>query len=197
MEEKIVEYSLMTPPFKMKNFEEMSDKETREHYDWYISEIPIRLELLESAINSFKSFDRVKLDFSRESLLIVWDWYLENVQIVQKSEGTYQDELLNANPITRDFIKREEIPKGWLSIAMDISIYFSECFVKNQKQLNWGLVTKPKSLACVNKPVIVGFKNDMKLDATNLLFVLTRKVLKGDKKRDALINLYDNWFNQI
>ena len=58
-------------------------------------------------------------------------------------------------------------------------------------------MTKHKSLECVNKPVIIGFKNDMKLDVTNLLFVLTRKVLKGDKKRDALIKLYDNWLNQI
>lgn len=192
-----MEYSLMTPPFKMKDFEKMSDKEAREHFEWYLSEISVRLDLLESAINSLKSLDRVKLDFSRESLLIVWDWYLENVQIVQKSEEAYQNELLNSNSMTKDFIKREEIPKGWLSVAMDISIYFSECLVKNQEHLNWGIVTKPKSLACVNKPVIVGFKNDMKLDATNLLFVLTRKILKGDKKRDALIKLYDNWLNQI
>ena len=92
-----MEYSLMTPPFKMKNFEDMTDKEAREHYDWY----------------------------------------LENVQIVKKSEEAYQNELLKSNPMTRDFIKSEEIPKGWLSVAMDISIYFSECIVKNQKQLNW------------------------------------------------------------
>ena len=36
----------------------------------------------------------------------------------------------------------------------------------------------------MNKPVIIEFKNDMKLDATNLLFVLTRKVLKDSKWMD-------------
>ncbi len=192
-----MEYSLMTPPFQVRNFDEMSEKDAKEHYEWYLSEISNRLNLLEKAVNVLKPYQQVKLDFSKDSLIDLWGWYIDNVQIVQKSEEEYQNELVSANPVTREFIQKDEIATGWLSIAMDISIYFAECLVKNNKVLNWGLVTKPKSLACVNKPVIVGFKNNMKLDATNIIFVQTRKILKGVRKRDALLQLYDNWASQV
>ena len=192
-----MEYSLMTPPFQIKNFEEMTEKDAKEHYEWYLSEIPNRLDLLEKAVIALKQNHEVKLNFSKDTLIDLWGWYIDNVQIIQKSDEEYQNELVSSNPMIKEFIKKEEIATGWLSIAMDISIYFAECLVKNNEVLNWGLVTKPKSLACANKPIIIGFKNNMKLDATNVIFVLTRKILKGDRKRDVLLQLYDNWASQI
>lgn len=192
-----MEYSLMTPPFQIKNFDEMSEKDAKEHYDWYISEIPNRLKLLEKALNVLKPNQEVKFDFSKESLIGLWSWYLDNAEIIQKTEEEYQKEVANSTPMTRTSIKKEKIATGWLAIAMDISIYFAECLVKNNEALQWGVVTKPKSLACVNKPVIIGFNHNMQLDATNILFVQTRKVLKGVKKKDALLQLYDNWVNHI
>ena len=45
-----MDYSLMTPPFQINNFDEMSEKDTKEHYEWYLSEIPNRLKLLEKGL---------------------------------------------------------------------------------------------------------------------------------------------------
>lgn len=192
-----MEYPLMAPPFHIKNFDEMSETDAKEHYEWYLSEIPNRLKLLETSVKVLKPKQDIEFDFTKESLIGLWSWYLDNVEIVQKTEEEYQLEVNNSNSMTRKSIMKEKITIGWLAIAMDISIYFAECFVRNNEVLQWGLMTKPKSLACVNKPVVIGFRHNMQLDATNILFVQTRKILKGLKKKDALLQLYDNWVNHI
>jgi len=50
---------------------------------------------------------------------------------------------------------------------------------------------------CVNKPVIAGFTHDMKLDATNILYVQTGKVLRGIRDEQALVKLFENWGNLV
>ena len=44
-----MEYPLMEPPFKVKSFDEMNKKEATQHFNWYIGEIPNRIQLLRNA----------------------------------------------------------------------------------------------------------------------------------------------------
>lgn len=192
-----MEYYLMTPSFPLKNFDKMTEKEAKKHFEWYISEIPKRLGLLKRAIEETESELSFTLDFTKNSLVGLWNWYLKNVEIVEKANEEYINELSSANEITKSFIRKEKISSGWMAVALDISIYFAECLIKAHQGLKWGIVTKPKSLVYVNKPVVIGFSNNMKLDAANILFVQTRKVLKGIHDEQALLKLFENWENQL
>lgn len=42
----------MHPPFEIKSFEEMKKKEAQQHFEWYISEIPSRIQLKMGTVRS-------------------------------------------------------------------------------------------------------------------------------------------------
>lgn len=75
-----------------------------------------------------------------------------------------------------------------MSIA--INIVFLECFIKEHRTINRGFVSKPKSLAYINKPVLVGFKSGLDLDSTNLVRVFTSKIVDGGEDENALLKIY-------
>lgn len=37
-------YTFMQPPFDIKLFKEMTEKDAQKHFEWYIDEIPNRIE---------------------------------------------------------------------------------------------------------------------------------------------------------
>lgn len=192
-----MEYLLMSPPFEIKDFDKMSKSEAKEHFNWYTKEIPNRVKLLNRAIEITDLDLQVNLDYKKESLVALWKWYLNNVEVVEKTNEEIDVEIISANKMTKQFVRKGKIATGWLAVAMDISIYFAECLIKEHQELTWGVVTRPKSLAYVNKPVVVGFSNGMELDATNILFVQTRKILKGVQDEQALQKLFENWEKQL
>ncbi|QAA33766.1 hypothetical protein C1I91_20220 [Clostridium manihotivorum] len=75
--------------------------------------------------------------------------------------------------------------------------YFAECFVGEFSTIKWGFVSKPNSLAYVNKPVLLGFKTGVELDATNIVRNLTLKVASGEKDYQALLKLFRVWAESV
>ena len=192
-----MEYPLMSPPFELLDFSEMKDKDAKVHLNWYIGQIPIRIELLSKAYKKIGGGEAEDLDFSKNSLVKLWSWYINNAEIASKSSQELEKEYASANVMTKTNINTIKVKVGWMAIANDISIYFAQCMINNNSQLEWGYVSKPKSLSYVNKPIIKGFKNNIEMDATNLIFVQTRKILKGVKDENALEKLFENWQNKI
>ncbi len=189
-------YELMAPPFEMKEFDEMNKKEAKEHFEWYINEIPNRIEILKTIYEEFGG-KKENLDYSINSLEGLWKWYLKNVEIIDKSEK----EILDEKSELPEWLKDEEIiPKKisitWLAIAMDISMYLGEVFVRNNPQLKWTFITKPKRIMHVNRPVIGDFKND-KMDTRHILYILTLKIIKNTTDEKALLNLYNVWMEYL
>ncbi len=189
-------YELMAPPFEIKEFYEMNKKEAKEHFEWYISEIPHRIEILKNIYEELGG-KKENLDYSINSLEDLWKWYLKNVQIIDKSEK----EILEEKEALPEWLKNEKIMLKkisipWLAIAMDISIYLGEVFVRNNPQLQWTFVTKPKKIIHVNKPVIGDFKND-KMDTRHILYVLTLKIVNNTTNEKALLNLYNVWMEYL
>lgn len=44
----VMEYKMMIPPFEVGNFRELNKKQSDEHFKWYISQIPFRMEQLQN-----------------------------------------------------------------------------------------------------------------------------------------------------
>lgn len=91
----------------------------------------------------------------------------------------------------------QKISIGWMAVAMDIAIYFSEFFIKEHEMIKWGIVSKPKRLAYINKPVLIVFKGGLDLDSTNLVRILTSKNIDGDKDEISLLKIYRTWAGKI
>lgn len=186
----------MIPPLRFESFGDMNKKEAQEHFEWYISEAPRRIKQLKDFVDKFDLDKRVEFDYSPQSLVDLWSWYVKNVEILDKSETELANEIKSINPLIKNHIRNNKISTMWLAIALDIGIYLAECMIRNNENLKWDVLFKPKSLMCVNKPVIIGFQNDLQMDTSNLIFIQTRKILKGQKKESALIELFNNWQSQ-
>lgn len=192
-----MEYLFMQPPFEIKPFVSMSKKEAEVHFDWYVKEIPSRLDLLEKTHREMSNEDNIVLDYSPESLIKLWQWYINNVEIEEKSDVLRKLEIEQYPEWVRINLSSQKISTGWMAVAMDIAIYFSEFFIKEHGTIKWGIISKPKSLAYINKPVLVGFKGGLALDSTNLVRVLTSKLIDGDKDDNSLLKAYRTWSGKV
>ena len=56
---------------------------------------------------------------------------------------------------------RRKLSLNTIMIAVDISAYFGEVFIKNNPNIYWGYLSKPKKLHGVNRPRLLGFAGDM------------------------------------
>jgi hypothetical protein len=192
-----MEYVLMVPPFEMKPFREMTKKEAQRHFDWYIGEIPGRIELLKNAYAETGGGRKEDLDGSPESLIKLWQWYIDNAEIEEKSEEAKRLERESSPEWMHKSLKDKKMSTLWLSVAMDMAMYFSECFIKEHDTISWGFVSKPKSLVHVNKPVLVGFRNGVVLEGTRILSVRTFKFIDGERNPNGLLKTYKVWSEDV
>ncbi len=191
-----MDYPLMTPPFDLKPFEEMNKKEAKQYFEWYVSQIPERIAILKKVSNG-----QILLDYSKESLIPLFTWFLSTVTIYQLSEEEIEAELEDLRQYP-DFVFEDEkerllsnpveLKKKDYALALDIAIYYGETLIKNYPQVHWTYLTKPKSHVHLNEPILdvtddIGF---LKRDPNNLLMVLIQDIKKNDIKNTTLYEVF-------
>lgn len=190
-------YNLLEPPFNIKPFREMNKSEAQIHFDWYIQQIPKRIQMLSDAFELTGGGNKEDLDYSPESLVKVWNWFIQNAEILRKTKEEIALETKSLPILARNDISTNKISTGWLSVAMDIALYFAKCIIYNYDQIKWGILTKPKDLAYVNKPVLMGFKAKIELDVSGVINNQVIKVVNGEKNPNTLLGLYKTWVGWI
>ena len=85
---------ITSPPHDNLSFKEMNKKQAEEYFEWYVSQIPLKIELLEEIAAS----DGVKtvFDFTPESLNILSETY--KYKFVDSEEGASFSEILKYFP---------------------------------------------------------------------------------------------------
>ena len=189
-------YPIMNPPFGAKKTRTLTAGEAKKHFDWYMSIIPERMGLLKQACQ-IQNWNECTFDYSIESLLHLWKWYLDNVVIVPKSEEEYKNEISKMLDYMRKNVPKEKIEIGWIQIAEDIGIYFSLCLLAYSPKLKWDLFTEPKNLDCRNNPVLSGFINGMTFYHTQIMSVKIIRILKKTSLPNDLIKTFDVWLEYI
>jgi hypothetical protein len=189
----------MTPPFEVKPFEKMTLREAQNHFDWYVDEIPKRIELIRRAYKDTGGGKLEDLDLTPQSLVNLWTWFIPRIQTMPRSTEDIAEELRTTPEWLKETVieNNKKLSTGALCLAMDIAIYFGATFVKNFDRLSWGFVTKPKSLAYVNKPVIIGFSTGVELDPIGIVYNLTLDVVNNNTNIKELFELYDVWSAEI
>lgn len=196
-----MEYPLMHPPFEIKSFEEMKKKEAQQHFEWYISEIPSRIQLLKRAYHFTTNRSEEELDLSSESLIRLWEWFLHDiVEVVDRTEEEIQKDLYETPRWLHADVRKvnKKLYVTSLSVSMDIGIYLAETLRKNNDLLYWGFKSIPKSLFCVNTPVLMHSKIKWELfDPAHMINVLDSKLLEGNFDINSLYKLFENEKNLI
>ncbi len=200
-------YSLMIAPFDFAGhqkiaarqffdsyaFFELTPKQAKEYFLWYMDEIPNRLALLWEYMKQERPTTE-PFDYSPESLLPLWEWYEPKIQQVPMTAKEIESRVKKFPKYLESEIRKntKKFTDETLSIALDISMYLGEVVVKNYPHLRWNYRTRPKREISVYRPVIDGLNHKMTFETSRVLFVL---MLKSAKEQDSmrLYNLYQHW----
>lgn len=189
-----MDYYLMDPPFGSKPFREMSKKEAKIHFDWYVSEIPNRIQMLKDAFE-FDGGNPRLLDLTPKSLILLWQWFIPQVSTVSKTQEELEAEMRKVPDWLKEEVARntQKLSIGTLAIAMDIAIYFAEVFVNHYENVNWGLLLKPKNHAEYHQPVLFGFGKKEEMNPRGVIYTLTLRAVRGETESDSLYEMYRIW----
>ena len=185
-----MEYEYMLPPIKNYKFAKFTKEEAEIYFNWYMEEKGHRIEMLEEYVHN-AGVD-IDFDYSPESLIPLWRWYETIIVSEKKTEEEIENEKKKLPEWLHSQISDEKISMNTLKFGMDIAIYFAEVMIRNSEgKLHWGYVTKPRNYAHVNKPLVLGFKADLDLNPSRLVYILT---LRSKRERNEK-RLYDKYYD--
>lgn len=153
------EYSFLIPPLD-KPIDALSKAEAQAFFDWYISKLDERTEYL-------RSFTGLDLDYSSQSLIDLWSWFLKRAEVEKTPEEILtrkKNALIEANlPIWEHVLAADsvQLSKETIFIMTDVSMYLGQVFTKNYPSIYWSFYTRPKNDIHVNQPLLLGFPNEI------------------------------------
>lgn len=186
-------YKLVSPPFDL-NFRDAPKKVLEAYFAWFQGVIPERIVELTTAINATPNFETWDADFTPESLLGLGTWFATQVEARPRSEAEMQGIKEGLKfPIE---ISTEELTNKTFSLAMDVGIYLSQVFLKNNPTLYWGQILKNKRYAHYGRPVLLGF-GVVPLEPVHISVTVAYGFHRKTRGNDDLCELYDYWLGMI
>ena len=180
------EYNLVKPPFEFIPPRERNKKQTKQYFDWFLTQIDTRIEILQDYIDK-TSNKKIVLDKSPESLIDLWEWFEDKIVEEKMTDEEIEKMLEGKNKYEREMIKdvNTKLSTLTLAIALDIATYFGETIIHNNPVIYWGYETKPKKLMGVNQPTLQGFENGkLSLDQRNAVMVCVYRSLENKNKME-------------
>jgi len=206
----------MGSPFEFDRFEDLSKKEARAYFEWYVNQIDSRMEILKTAV--LEDDPDALFDYSPQSLIYVWKWYEKRIAFAPKSEEDiscqtdsmqawlvsqhmragrkYEDiDQEKVRTEARNMVRDTEISKETLGYSKDIAIYFSEVMRRNHEDvLRWSFIANSKKHISFNKPVLIGFKAKIPMDSQMIIDAKTIKA-KDSLNDHSLLETYNKWLS--
>lgn len=187
-------YSVTIAPFEFSSFKELSIKEAKEYFEWYMSVKEARINNLNSYINKNNN---ILLDYSLKSLEMLWKWFVKNIKTEIMTEEECYKECDGKPEWIQEKIrkKKTKISITTWCICQDIAVYFAETMIKEHEELYWSYLIKPKNVVNVNEPVIMGFSNKLYFSPFHIVANLTRKAVQDEET--SLVELYLKWTKML
>jgi hypothetical protein len=170
-------------------FRELTSKQARQQYEWFLSQIPVRLEELRLLIEPYG----LSLNYTRESLPALGRWFELQVETRPRTPEEMAAERLKEPAWLEGYVKPWVFTERTFSICIDTGIYFAELLRHFHPHLQWDLVLKPKNDADLHEPVLVGFPGRVRLNPTRIIRVLAYKVVDGESAAAELPRLLRTW----
>jgi len=153
---KDVPYDLLVPPHGI-DYRSMTPAIAEEDFDWFLSVIPDRLAYFRRRCADDLGISVNELNFSPQSLLQVWNWFLNTARTEKTPKEQFETMQEMAKVFGETFVSKRVLTVATEFIVRDIAIYVGECYVQTYPSLHWSLKTKPKNDIAINQPVISGF----------------------------------------
>lgn len=183
--------SLLIPDeLYIEDFENAKADDAIKFSDWFFAQTKDRIEILQNYIN--KSNDIFSLDYTDKSLIKLWTWFEDNLELVEKTDKELQNEKESTPQVYWKFIQNKRISPLMVEIAIDISYYFADMLLKNHSDLHTDCIIKPKWKENLKKPVISGFFMDITIYPIELIMESAKRSVEK-KNSYRLKMLYDKY----
>lgn len=192
-----MEYTLSLPPFQMKDFLDMNEEEAKQFFDWYVSEIPNRMHMLYEVANH-----QVSLDYTRGSLMPLFQWYLDQIELHELSESDIALILDSIRDVSETIFDEEkelllenpyEVSADNIDLAMDIAIYYAQTIIHHFPEVRWTYFTSPRNHSDLNEPVLYYKFGEIEYlrNPRQLLLVLLEDIKDQSIEETTLMEIFD------
>jgi len=163
------------------------------YFNWYINEIPARVQILADYVRSSPEFSGWQENMLVESLDDLGKWFCKQVETRPRSEVEISD-IRKRAPALFDAvgIPQDELTGKTISLAIDIGMYLSQIMQKNVENAKWVQKTTAKRSIDFNLPVL-STGGRMVFNPTNLMITYAYGIARGTKKPEGLRELYEIW----
>lgn len=190
-----MEYEIIDPPFDLR-FRELTKDQLARYYQWFIKQIPLRIDILMKAVRTTEGFERWDITFDPASLDPLGEWFASQVEYRARSEEEiaelekYKGHLL---PIPRP---SKVLTGTTQSIAMDVGMYLGETLVRSTPSLSWQQYGGTKRDLFRGQPVISGFSNGVSLNPVHLITVFAHGIANNTVRPNRLREIFEIWIKQ-
>ncbi len=201
----VVKYDILVPPFD-RTPEQMTVAQTKKYFEWYISQIPSRVDYVSVKCEHSLRLSKGKINLSPESLILVWKWFISIAEIEEISEERLNEYRKSMSGMPESFIEHmvgnEKTQFSLITsyIIRDIGMYLGQVFINNHNNLKWEFYTKPKSDFFVNRPVIKGFEDKSfeppfkpSFEPIHMVTVQAANIFDKTESKYDLFKLYSKW----
>lgn len=182
-------YHVIQPPFTLK-FVEMSKKELREYFEWFLKIVPERIRELSEYVRQTPGYEDWSPDYSRESLNSLGNWFQAHVETRPRTPDEIEE--LTSQTKWRFPVGDRELSNATFSLSMDIGMYLTQVFLGNHLHLKWEQPMRAKRFIDYGQPVLVGF-GPAPFNPVRMLVTLAHGLAKKKHDGGRLLEIYDYW----
>ena len=194
-------------PFYIGEFQALNPKEAEKFNQKFVDELNLRLLHFRNICASDMNISIEKLDYSHESLLIVWDWFTQNATLQRASSELIEERKARAKIFGDSCLYFEEYSLDSKRRIFDIGAYWGACFTKLIPDSYWSYLKKPKSEITCNQPAVYGIKTYYKGNQIKDSFAPIHKASvqaaeifstnSGRLYKDSLYKMHSVWLDMI
>jgi hypothetical protein len=173
-------------------FAERTRKELKIYYDWYLSSIPDRIEILIDEVRKQEKFKLISFDYEPETLLPLGEWFASTVETRARTEEEL--ESLEGGSNFSIEVSKYELTNKTFSIAVDVGMYFGQVFLKKFDDLKWIQPLGGKKFVDYGQPILSPF-NKGAFNPTRMMIVQAYGISDGSKDARGLFELFNFWAN--
>ena len=186
-------YKIIQPPFTLK-FREMTRKELKEYYHWFMGILPERVDELARAVRKTSGFESWQADATPASLDLLGEWLAVQVETRPRTEAEIQ-EIKGRSKFPID-IPTVELTNRTFSLAMDTGMYISQVMLQNNPSLRWDQQFGNKRFIDYGQPVLVEFSTGP-FNPVHMMVTLAYGIKSKLRAGRGLRDVYEIWVKMV
>jgi hypothetical protein len=173
-------------------FLSLTDEEAQTFFQHYLGLRDSRLALLKRTFHETSEGKEVDLDFSPNSLVLLWRWAAKQLRRREYTDA----ELLHIKSLPDWFeqyhLANKPLSEDTLILLNDIAYYLGEVLIRNLPNVRWQVCKTGVERYCdENQPVLSGFMDPV--DPRGSVKIAALKTLEGTSGDQALLDIYNRY----